>query len=286
MSTKRNIRQRRQERIKAIQEQVKHESNLYFTQPIHAVEPSFNQNDSELDRRMEQDPELLWKQQQQLWDQKYREEHEKTGWSTFWSPVHFRNKLIISICLFFLLWGAYQIEHPISNGVRKAVDHILTSEIDFKQIEAWYTNNFSGFPSFIPAFEQNTPSEKVDSNTLKTLFSPVERSTITVPFSPRHPGVELSAPAQQDVRNIANGRVLYVGDTDQTGLTVIIQHADGLRTIYGKLAETVWQPNDWVKGGEKLGTIAADLNKDIGTLYFGIKQDNEFVDPTEVIRFQ
>lgn len=277
MATKHNIRQRRQERIKSLLDQATPTSQS-------ANAPSFDTTTRiDDDARTMNDPELLWKRQQQLWDRRYREEHSDKHWGGFWSPVHFRNKLIVSSLLLALLWGIFQLEQPWASGVKRAIEHALTEEFDFNALEQWYSGHFDGFPSFIPAFDFNTPSEKVSSSSLRALHVPIQ-GHIDTPFSPEHPGVKLITAMHERVRSVADGRVLFVGETAQTGLTVIIQHADGLRTIVGYLDSTLLEINDWIKGGETVGVVSP-IEKH-GVLYFGMKKEHEFLNPAEVISFQ
>ncbi len=72
----------------------------------------------------------------------------------------------------------------------------------------------------------------------------------------RNNGVNIGAPAGSDVRAAAAGRVGYVGDDlAGQGLTVLIVHRDGWRSVYGHLGTATVRDGDDIRAGQPIGTV-------------------------------
>lgn len=72
----------------------------------------------------------------------------------------------------------------------------------------------------------------------------------------RNNGVNIGAAAGAEVRAAAAGRVGYVGDDlAGQGLTVLIVHRDGWRSVYGHLGSAVVRDGDDIRAGQQIGTV-------------------------------
>lgn len=72
----------------------------------------------------------------------------------------------------------------------------------------------------------------------------------------RNNGINIGAPAGAEVRASAAGRVGYVGDDlAGQGLTVLVVHRDGWRTVYGHLGSATVRDGDDVRAGQSIGTV-------------------------------
>jgi murein DD-endopeptidase MepM/ murein hydrolase activator NlpD len=72
----------------------------------------------------------------------------------------------------------------------------------------------------------------------------------------RNNGVNIGAPQGSEVRAAAAGRVGYVGDDlAGQGLTVLIVHRDGWRTVYGHLGTALVRDGDDIRAGQQIGTV-------------------------------
>lgn len=72
----------------------------------------------------------------------------------------------------------------------------------------------------------------------------------------RNNGVNIGAASGEAVRAAAAGRVGYVGDDlAGQGLTVLIVHRDGWRSVYGHLGTTVVRDGDDIGAGQQIGTV-------------------------------
>lgn len=72
----------------------------------------------------------------------------------------------------------------------------------------------------------------------------------------RNNGVNIGAAAGAEVRAAAAGRVGYVGDDlAGQGLTVLVVHRDGWRSVYGHLGSAVVRDGDEIRAGQQIGTV-------------------------------
>jgi murein DD-endopeptidase MepM/ murein hydrolase activator NlpD len=87
------------------------------------------------------------------------------------------------------------------------------------------------------------------------------RGTILRRFGPvgvseRNNGINIGAPEGSEVRAAAAGRVGYVGDDlAGQGLTVLVVHRDGWRSVYGHLGRALVRDGDDVRAGQQIGTV-------------------------------
>lgn len=85
----------------------------------------------------------------------------------------------------------------------------------------------------------------------------------------RNNGVNIGAPAGTEVRAAAAGRVGYVGDDlAGQGLTVLIVHRDGWRTVYGHLGSTTVRDGDEVMPGQQVGTVGTTAGDGRPSIHF------------------
>ena len=72
----------------------------------------------------------------------------------------------------------------------------------------------------------------------------------------RNNGINIGAARGSEVRAAAAGRVGYVGDDlAGQGLTVLIVHRDGWRSVYGHLGTATVRDGDDIRAGQSIGTV-------------------------------
>lgn len=102
-----------------------------------------------------------------------------------------------------------------------------------------------------------------------------------------HDGVDIAAPIGTQVLSVCAGQVESVKTDDMGGMTVVIQHAGGLRSVYSNLASvpTVYE-GDNVNTGEVIGavgTTAPGETKDNPHLCFKMTLDGQSVNPSDYL---
>ncbi|WP_248927397.1 M23 family metallopeptidase [Paenibacillus hamazuiensis] len=299
MEVKDKVRRRRMDRIKELRETGPHASfpfkEAYYGEEDKQPQPPLYHNPYR-DNHPMNDPEYVWKMKwerdmaeagKERWnpDERFRFEPPSKG--------QIRTKLILSVFAFAAVWGLFQINHPFAQKGRDYVRTALTESYDFKQLAAWYEKQFNGTPSLLPALRsiKSEEAEKV-SNMTKHYFTPVQGKIITS-FEPSRLGITVQTKEGSPVFALDTGRVIYSGNKEDTGYTVVIQHANGLQSTYGWLEQPRVEVNDWIKGGETVGTAGKNNSAALGgasggqgaALYFALTREGKFINPTEVVSF-
>ena len=100
-----------------------------------------------------------------------------------------------------------------------------------------------------------------------------------------HKGVDLAARIGTPVRAAAAGRVIFAGRLGGYGLTVIIDHENGVSTLYGHLSVISVGPGERVKGGERIG-LSGNSGLSTGPhLHFEVRVKDEPVNPRRFVEF-
>lgn len=87
----------------------------------------------------------------------------------------------------------------------------------------------------------------------------------------RNNGINIGAPLGTPVRASAAGRVGYVGDTlPGQGLTVLVLHRDGWRTVYGHLGSALVREGDDIAAGQQLGTVGDTAGDGRPSIHFEV----------------
>jgi Membrane proteins related to metalloendopeptidases len=116
------------------------------------------------------------------------------------------------------------------------------------------------------------------------LLSPVA-GTISSGFGKRsrgrHAGIDILAPAGAEVRAASPGLAKYTGNGKRGyGNVLILDHGEGITTLYGHLATIRVQSGETVPAGAVIGTIGRSGNATTHHLHFELRVDGEAVDPT------
>ena len=150
-------------------------------------------------------------------------------------------------------------------------------------------------PSRAPAVTASTPASPVQGAAVGQALAmqwPV-RGDILRRFGPvgmgeRNNGINIGASAGAEVKAAAAGRVAYVGDDlVGQGLTVLIVHRDGWRTVYGHLGSATVRDGAEVRAGQAIGTVGLTAGDGRPSIHFETRQmrgdDSVAVDPLTVL---
>jgi murein DD-endopeptidase MepM/ murein hydrolase activator NlpD len=116
--------------------------------------------------------------------------------------------------------------------------------------------------------------------------------TVTSPFGWRpdpfnghvkfHAGLDIRSAYGSDVRAAGSGTVAFAGEQSGYGLTVVIDHGDGLQTRYAHLSSLSVHEGDTVESGE---VVARSGNSGRSTgphLHFEVRKDGRAIDPASI----
>ncbi|MBN1848029.1 MAG: M23 family metallopeptidase [Deltaproteobacteria bacterium] len=96
-----------------------------------------------------------------------------------------------------------------------------------------------------------------------------------------HLGIDLASLPNSPVQAANNGRVLFAERNGIYGLTVIIDHGQGLSSLYGHLSNISVTPDQHVKKGEIIGSTGQTGLAGGDHLHFAVMVNGVFVDPIE-----
>ncbi|MCM3630093.1 M23 family metallopeptidase [Paenibacillus glycanilyticus] len=323
MSKKDGVKERRQEKIRQLMEQQEKQAKIWQQQERlleqkqgmpSKVRPIKEKQSQRYEEDMlfpapypmdaggdELDPEKLWKTNPHPWlgwesgDGKngrfrpeyasiYEPEDGGSGRRPFFRN-EFKWKAVIAAVLFAAIWGVFHNESPLAQKGQTVVKNALTDEMDFTAVATWYKETFAGAPSFIPIFN-NDPKEAQSANGSVELpvVSPLPDGAIVRTYAELLNGIELAGSSKEEVSAIETGRVLVVSEAENgNGFTVVIEHANGRSSVYGKLGAATVKPEDWVEAGDAIGALRETTGEEPSLLYFAVRQNNQYVDPVGVI---
>ena len=98
-----------------------------------------------------------------------------------------------------------------------------------------------------------------------------------------HTGVDLAAPTGTPVLAVKAGRVLLVQAVGGYGTTVLLDHGNGLETLYAHLQQALVQEGDWLEQGLQLGAVGMSGSASGPHLHFEVRQRGaqlQAIDPT------
>lgn len=94
-----------------------------------------------------------------------------------------------------------------------------------------------------------------------------------------HSGLDLAAPRGTTIQAPAAGRVIEVGDYFFNGKTVLIDHGQGLVTLYCHLEQIEVQRGAQVQTGDSLGRVGMSGRATAPHLHWGVSLNGVRVDP-------
>lgn len=136
-----------------------------------------------------------------------------------------------------------------------------------------------------------TFSDRQPSN---LIFDPPVPGRLSSPFGlqrffngePRNPhsGLDFAAPKGTPVKSPADGRVLLIGDYYFNGLTIFIDHGQGVISMFCHLSQINLLPGDIVKRGDVVGAVGSTGRSTGPHLHWNVSLNNARVDPALFLR--
>jgi murein DD-endopeptidase MepM/ murein hydrolase activator NlpD len=86
-------------------------------------------------------------------------------------------------------------------------------------------------------------------------------------------GINIQAPVGSDIRATRTGRVVFCSNNfGNYGKTIIIEHGDGLRSVYSRASEIFVQPGENVQRGASVGRVGVSTRDKNTYLHFEIRK--------------
>jgi len=120
-------------------------------------------------------------------------------------------------------------------------------------------------------------------------LTPLQGAQLSSPFGWRkdpftgndqfHYGVDLAAPEGTAVRAPVDGRVLLSEHRSQYGNLVVLDHGQGVSTLYAHNRENKVKEGDWVRKGDLLATVGSTGRSTGPHLHFEVRREGTREDP-------
>jgi murein DD-endopeptidase MepM/ murein hydrolase activator NlpD len=114
--------------------------------------------------------------------------------------------------------------------------------------------------------------------------APVEAKTDAI-WGEYHRGLDYLVPPGTPVSSPAAGNVLFAGPLVLTGETVMLDHGQGVVSVFYHLASTPVRAGDWVEAGAPLGLTGDTGMAAVAHLHWGVYVHGVAVDPHVTERF-
>jgi lipoprotein NlpD len=97
-------------------------------------------------------------------------------------------------------------------------------------------------------------------------------------------GIEILGLEGQEIRSVAKGKVIYVGeDLAGYGKLTIIKHEKNILSVYGNQQSILVTEGQTVQAGQSIGTMGNSISDEV-KLLFEIRKDGESIDPIKFLK--
>lgn len=222
--------------------------------PLHtSILPSFEENHGYVDIEVEASPV----------ENNHQPVHTK-------KPVYvsFLRKIMISMGIFIVMMITNVMLNQYS-PTSHFTNQLLTEDFPFATVYDWYEENIHSLANpFLDdrpidvqqQFPDNTVVETFQMNGTGMLFKPDENT---------------------DLYAVSDGIVIFSGVRQDTNKTIIVQHADRTKAIYGNLSIIDVPLYKRVKKHEKIGSFMHDSEDE--SLFLAIEKAGTYIDPLSYI---
>lgn len=131
--------------------------------------------------------------------------------------------------------------------------------------------------------QENTIERKVISRSTETVWNWPVKGPKSSDYGWRgenfHHGLDIAIPSGSLIRAARAGRVIKTGWLGVYGLTVMVEHENGVQTLYAHNSKVLVEVGDRVVGGEEI-SLSGNTGKSTGPhLHFEIRFNGKTVDP-------
>lgn len=246
---------------------------------------SGHRSDRFREMQAERDPEKEWKLRSRAWLHGSDPEREPGGFDEE-EPRRgglLRGLLVktaVSAALFLAVWALFRVDEPWASTPQRLIVQALTEDIDTRAAADWYRRTFAGSPAFLPIFRQEP---RTGEGPGLPVVAPVKSGEVVRPFAETLAGIEIAGESGAIVKAAETGRVTHVAGGGDEGYSVVIRHAGGKMTVYGRLGSVDVEPDDWVEAGDRIGALPETEDGSRSLLYFAVRVDGRYVDPADVV---
>jgi murein DD-endopeptidase MepM/ murein hydrolase activator NlpD len=102
----------------------------------------------------------------------------------------------------------------------------------------------------------------------------------------RHKGLDIAAPKGSPIHAVRPGRVVLAGEQDGYGRAVVVDHGDGMQTLYAHCSELKVRQGDLVNPNTVIATVGSTGRSTGPHLHFEVREGGRQVDPLEAFGWE
>jgi len=129
-----------------------------------------------------------------------------------------------------------------------------------------------------------------NKNTGTAELNQLGSSDITSPYGERtlggkkqfHQGIDIKGKVGDPVVSSSAGKVIAVGDSGDYGTRVVVDHGDGIKTLYGHLSNTNVKEGDMISKGQMIGSVGTTGRVTGPHLHYEVFKDDKKIDPSSM----
>ncbi|MFT8321337.1 MAG: M23 family metallopeptidase [Bacillus sp. (in: firmicutes)] len=206
-------------------------------------------------------------------------------------PIHplFRKELfllkILGAAILFLTVAIISKQQSETFApAEKVIRQSMNQEFNFAGVSKWYEDQFGKPLAFLPIDKKDQTNQ--ENNQLQH-YALSASGKILEDFKDNGQRIAIETGSDTTVQAMNEGTVVFAGEKEGFGNTVILQHSDKSESWYGNLKTIDVKIYSLVKKGDKVGIASGyEHNDSLGLFYFAIKKGNDFINPIQVIDFE
>ncbi|WP_339160292.1 M23 family metallopeptidase [Bacillus sp. FSL M8-0277] len=195
------------------------------------------------------------------------------------NPNAFVLKCLLSASLVLFAAISFKGQAGPFQQLKPIITQTFEQDFQFAAANRWFEKTVGNPLAFLTDKKEDQKDVQANQELAVPASGKVQES-----FTQNGAGVKIETAAEA-IDSMKEGYVVEVKKKSDTGLTVVVQHADNSYSWYGQLKEANVALYDFVDKGEKIGQISLD-DQGKGTYYFAIKQNEQFIDPIQVMTFE
>ena len=189
---------------------------------------------------------------------------------------------ILIICFIALIgfssWGIFRIikPHKTQELIKQNISlkhntiNLLSALIKNDSIDSTMLNNYKINHNLSNLIPNNLPVKGIVTKGLENKKG--------------HHGIDIAATLNSNVNPAQEGLVVFAGELDHYGKTIIISHPNNYFTLYSHLSTLKVKQRDYVKIGQNIGLIGQSGKSDAPHLHFEIWKNHLIIDPRNLIK--
>lgn len=156
------------------------------------------------------------------------------------------SSILIRIFIVLIALCALAIIYKGNSNLRDNISSYLFEEsISFTKVKKFYDKYLGGL----------LPIKNDNKNTSPVFNEKLEFSSSSIYYD----GVKLSVPENYLVPSLDEGMVVFIGDKENYGYTIIVENLDGINFWYSNISSTSLKLYDYIAKGKLVGEVGNEL---------------------------